>query len=187
MSEEKRNLEDARNAIIEGIDAEKFFKEVRGHNGSVNAETFKTWSAKGPACLVVFSSFNSILNKGNGVFLVDANWALYLLMTHGQRAKIDEMMLHAFAEMVVLLDDKNQKWGGVFESPPTNVQGRNMTTADFEKKVNGANLGVVNFRQKVRLKADVDGNITPLKIICAEYDFAPPDGKVDASDEIDTE
>ncbi len=174
-------LIELRDAIIAGIkEASPTLVDVASHGGRFSLEEIKAVGAKSPAARVACLGLREITFEGNIPKAVSL-WGVFIITAHTAAAKRDAVAMSIVAAIAPLLPEES--WG-----LEASIDGAKECRADnlFSRELdkNGLALWGLSFTHQVDLNridpADLEAFITAH----IDYDLAPADGTIDASDHL---
>lgn len=152
-------------------------ESVRVHGGDVTAEETDRWAVKLPAVLVTWLGGTETQDLGGtklGTYSLNAVIVTKDQIGTGRHAAI------AALEPAVRAAVVSNLWGLSFTQAPDRVRSLNRYSSALDER--GLALAVVAWEQTIEFEDDPSVTLVPFETLFVEYDLAPTDTVIEASD-----
>jgi hypothetical protein len=140
----------------------------------------KRFAMKSPAVLVACLGIPSIQDDGGGEIDAVCTWGAFVVTTDRPQLPRDTGALAIVAALATLIP--NNYWDGKATGIPEKIKGDNLYNGSIDGA--GVALWVVTWQQKTTLGGLDMGDLDDFLLLHADYDLAPPDGVIEALDDI---
>lgn len=171
-----------RDAIAAGLKtAAPALKEVKGHGGRFGLAEIKAAAAKSPSARVACLGLRRLIFEG-AVVKAESVWGVFLLAGDQVVVRRDAVALTLLATLGALLPDNC--WGlEAAVDGAREVRADNLFSRELDRQ--GISLWAITFTHLVDLDRVDSAALEDFLQAYVDYDLAPTDGTVDATDQID--
>ncbi len=176
------SIVDLRKAIVDGLTADlgALVQSVQVHGGNFGPDEIKRYTAKMPAVFVACLGASKTEVLGGEPY-AHFDWVAAVVAKDGSKAgDRSETALLIGAEVTRVV--ASQRWGVDGAGNSKEVVGRSIYNADLDKM--GVALWMTVWRQALPLQPLTPEQLDSFNTFVDQFDLAPPDGVIDASDQV---
>lgn len=172
-----------RSAMVTEIQAKipELADSCAAHGGRFTPGDIKRYAMKSPAVLVACLGIVSFTDDGGGSLDALAQWGAFVVTTDRAKLPRDVGALAIVEALAPVIATNN--WSGEASDLPEGIKGDNLYSGSIDGA--GVALWAITWRQKCVLGGLDLSTLDDFLLFHADYDLAPPDGNIEAADDID--